>query len=85
MRKANYEPLTFKLNINRKVKKMPREIFDTDEFLELSAKASECRIKKIGDNTKLKLRTPRMLYTINLDTAEAEELIKKIQCSKIEL
>jgi hypothetical protein len=64
---------------------MPREILDSDEFLELSEKASECRIKKLGDNTKLKLRTPRMLYTIKLDKTEAEELLKKIQCTKIEL
>ena len=64
---------------------MPKEIFDTEEFLALSEKASECRVKRLDDVTKLKLRTGRYLYTIKLASAEAEDLLGKINCPKNEL
>lgn len=53
--------------------------------MELAEKASECRIKRLGDVIKLKLRTTRHLYTIKLEHAEGEELLKKINCPKKEL
>ena len=64
---------------------MPVEVFDKDEFVKLSEKATECTIKKNKDNTKLKLRTSRYLYTIKLDPAEADELAGKIKCPKTEI
>ena len=64
---------------------MPVEIFDKDKFLELSGKADECRVKKNKDNTKLKLRTGKYLYTIKLAPAEADELLGKISCPKNEI
>ena len=64
---------------------MPVEIFDKDKFLELSGKADECRVKKNKDNTKLKLRTGKYLYTIKLELAEADELLGKISCPKTEI
>jgi len=64
---------------------LPKEIFDPDEFSKLSENASECRVKKLGDTTKIKLRTKRYLYTISLETSEAEELLKNIKCPKVEL
>ena len=64
---------------------MPKEIFDPEEFIPLAEKAPECRVVRLVDETKLKLRTNRYLYTIKLDTSEAEELINKINCPKIEL
>jgi hypothetical protein len=64
---------------------MPKEVFDKEEFIELSKKASNCTIKKNPNNTKLKLRTPRHLYTIVLKPEEATELIGRINCPKTEI
>jgi len=66
------------------VKWLPKEISDPEEFLALAEKASECRVKRLGDVMKLKLRTRRQLYTIKLETAEGEDLLKKIECPKKE-
>jgi hypothetical protein len=60
--------------------KLPTEIKDADQFLRLSETATECRVKRSGDTVKLKLRTPRMLYTIKLDIPRAEDLLKQIRC-----
>jgi len=62
----------------------PQEIFDTEEFLTLAEGASKCLVKRLEDVTKLKLRTPRYLYTIKLEASEAEELLGKIRCPKEE-
>jgi len=59
---------------------LPTEIKDVDQFLSLSQTATECRVKRSGDTVKLKLRTPKMLYTIKLDPARAEDLLKQIKC-----
>ena len=64
---------------------MPKEIKDTEEFIKLSEKASECRVKKLGDITKLKLRTSTNLYTMKLETKAADELLVKINCPKTDL
>jgi ferritin-like protein len=68
-----------------KVDELPKEIFDADEFLALAAKADVCRVKKLGEYTKLKLRTGRYLYTIKLAASEAEGLLSRISCSKEEI
>lgn len=59
---------------------LPAEIKDADRFLTLSETATECRVKRTEDTVKLKLRTPKMLYTIKLDPATAEDLLKKLKC-----
>jgi large subunit ribosomal protein L38e len=64
---------------------VPVEVFDKDEFLKLSEKATECTIKKNKEYTKLKLRTSKYLYTIKLDPSDAEELAGKINCPTIEI
>ncbi len=64
---------------------MPKEIFDPDEFLALAGEASECRVKRLEDVTKLKLRTSRYLYTIKLEPSEAENLLDRIDCPKVDL
>ena len=64
---------------------MPKEIFDPDEFLALAEKARECRVKRLGDVMKLKLRTRRYLYTLKVSVEEGEELLKKIKCPKREV
>ncbi len=64
---------------------MPVEVFDKEKFIELSGKAIKCTIKKNKDNTKLKLRTPRYLYTIKLAPSEADELAGKLSCPTTEI
>jgi len=64
---------------------MPKEITNANEFLKLSEKASECKVKKLGEVTKLKLRTHGYLFTIKLEAKAAEELLAKLTCPKTEL
>ena len=64
---------------------MPKEIFDTDEFLELSKVAIHCRVKRGKEDVKLKLRTKKYLYTLKADIGVAEDLLKKIDCTIIEI
>ena len=64
---------------------MPVEIKDKEKFIELSEKATECRVKKNKDNTKLKLRTGKYLYTIKLDSDEADDVVGKLSCPTVEI
>jgi len=64
--------------------KMPSEIADTEEFVRISERATECRVKRLKDVVKLKLRTSRRLYTIRLDPAKAAEVLKQVKCEVIE-
>ncbi|MEM1586006.1 MAG: 50S ribosomal protein L38e [Candidatus Bathyarchaeia archaeon] len=61
---------------------MPAEISDAKKFIELSEKAKYCIVKRLKKENivKLKLRTQRMLYTLKVDPAKAEELLKQIKC-----
>jgi len=59
---------------------MPSEIFDVDKFIEFSERAEFCAVKRSRDVVKLKLRTPRRLYTLKAEPAKAEEIIKKLRC-----
>jgi len=59
---------------------MPSEIFDSEKFVEMSARAEYCAVKRLKDVVKLKLRTPRKLYTLKVEPSKAEEVIKKLQC-----
>ena len=65
--------------------RMPKEVFDPDEFLSLAENASKCLVKRLDGETKLKLRTGRYLYTIVLEPSEADALLGRIQCPKEEL
>ncbi|MCW3984524.1 MAG: hypothetical protein NWE96_11125 [Candidatus Bathyarchaeota archaeon] len=60
---------------------MPSEITDVEKFVSMSAKAKECQVKRLKDGVKLKLRTPRQLYTLKVETLRADEIIKKLQCT----
>jgi large subunit ribosomal protein L38e len=64
---------------------LPIEIYDVDEFIELSGKATECRIKRNKDDVKLKLRTARRLYTLKLDPGEEGEVISRLGCPTVEI
>jgi len=63
---------------------MPREIADTEDFLKISERATECRVKRLKDIVRLKLRTSKQLYTIKVDPTKAAELLKQIRCEVIE-
>lgn len=58
---------------------MPAEV-DLDTFLKLAAEADACRVKRLGDTVKLKLRTGKRLYTFEAEKSEAEEILKKLKC-----
>ncbi len=65
---------------------MPKEIFDEAEFLNIAQNSADlCRIKKSKDIVKLKLRTPKHLYTFKTTPAKAEELLKQIEIEQVEL
>jgi ferritin-like protein len=59
---------------------MPKEIFDTDKFVEISRHAEYCDIKRLKTVVKLKLRTPRKLYTLKVEPPKAEEIVRKLNC-----
>jgi hypothetical protein len=63
---------------------MPSEIADSEEFVRISERASECRVKRLKDIVKLKLRTSKQLYTIRLDPEKAAEVLKQVKCEVIE-
>ncbi|MFX1380770.1 MAG: hypothetical protein ACFFA4_16935 [Promethearchaeota archaeon] len=64
---------------------MPREIFDENKFLEISQYAIHCRVKRLKEVVKLKLRTKKILYTYKTDPASAERILRNISCDIIEL
>jgi len=59
---------------------MPQEIFDIDQFIQISERAEYCNIKRLKTIVKLKLRTPKKLYTLKTEPIKAEEIIKKLRC-----
>ena len=61
-------------------KHMPEEVFDIDKFVQISERADYCNIKRLKRMVKLKLRTPRKLYTLKVDPPKAEEVVKKLRC-----
>ena len=66
---------------------MPTEITDEKKFMEIAkSRASVCRIKKLKNNVvKLKLRTPKTLYTFKTTSDKAEELLKGLEIERVEL
>jgi len=59
---------------------MPEEVFDVDKFIEISEGAEYCDIKRLKRMVKLKLRTPRKLFTLKVNPTKAEEVVKKLHC-----
>jgi hypothetical protein len=59
---------------------MPSEIFDAEKFVEISERSDYCLVKRLTNVVKLKLRTSKMLYTLKVEPAKAEEIIKKLHC-----
>jgi len=63
---------------------MPAQVSDIEEFVRISERAEECRVKRLEDVVKLKLRTPGRLYTIKLNAEEAAEVLKRLKCEVVE-
>jgi hypothetical protein len=59
---------------------MPSEILNVDEFVAMSERSEYCYVKRLKEIVKLKLRTSRQLYTLKVEPAKAEEIIKRLQC-----
>ena len=63
---------------------MPSEMSDVEEFIRISERADECRVKRLEDIVKLKLRTASKLYTIKLNADKAAEVLKQLKCEVVE-
>jgi hypothetical protein len=59
---------------------MPSQITDVEKFVQMSATAKYCTIKRLKDSVKLKLHTTNQMYTVIIEPAIAEETIKKLKC-----
>ncbi len=67
------------------VRLMPSEITATDKFVTLSEGALECRVKRSKDVVKLKLRTPRQLYTYKVKVDRADDVLRRLKCEVVEV
>jgi len=45
----------------------------------------ECRVRRAKDLVKLKLRTPRQLYTHKVKVERADDVIKRLKCEIVEV
>ncbi len=63
---------------------MPAEMSDVEEFIRISERADECRVKRLEDVVKLKLRTAGKLYTIKLGADKAADVLKQLKCEVVE-
>ena len=61
---------------------MPRQVNSAEEFKKLIPSASLVKVVRMGEKTKLKLRTKKTLYTYVASKDEADSLIKD---SKLEV
>lgn len=59
---------------------MPAEITNIEKFVDMSAKAKYCTVKRLKEKVKLKLRTAKRLYTLKIEPLKADEVIKKLKC-----
>jgi len=57
---------------------VPQEIKDLKKLDEIITKATECRVKRIGDIVKMKFKTKHKLYTIKVTVNEAEAIRARI-------
>ena len=64
---------------------MPAEITNLEQFVSLSEGSLECRVKRSKDVVKLKLRTPRQLYTYKVKVDRADDILKRLKCEIVEV
>ncbi|MGA2664657.1 MAG: hypothetical protein ABSF83_06920 [Nitrososphaerales archaeon] len=63
---------------------MPREIKTKEEFQKLLPSATEIRVVRNGDSTKIKLRTANRLYTYKTAEGEVAALTKGTKTPVVE-
>jgi len=64
---------------------MPIFIANEEEFVKITERAKECRVKKLEKEgvAKVKARTKRYLYTIKIPLEKLEEFLKRLKCPEI--
>ena len=64
---------------------MPVEITSLEEFIKITERAIECRVKKVRKSNivKVKARTKRYLYTYKTTEDKLDEVLSKVKCKKI--
>ncbi len=63
---------------------MPVEVTSLDEFVKITERAVECRVKKARNGVvKVKARTRRTLYTFKTTEDKLKEVLDKVKCKKI--
>ncbi len=45
----------------------------------------ECRVKRSLDVVKLKLRTPKRLYTLKVKVERADDVLRRLKCEVVEV
>lgn len=63
---------------------MPKEIRSREEFEKLLPSATEIRVVRKGDSSKIKLRTKETLYTFQTDESEIESITKGTKTPVVE-
>jgi hypothetical protein len=64
---------------------VPAEISNIDSFTKIAENAEECRVLRYVDVVKLKLRTPKKLYTMSMEPSKADAFLKNLKCKVVEL
>jgi len=64
---------------------MPIEIHSKEKFLNIAERAIECRVKRLKNVVKLKLRTKKYLYTLKVKPEEADEILRNIKVKVVEV
>ncbi len=64
---------------------MPVEVRSLEEFIRVTERAIECRVKRVRKSNvvKVKARTRRYLYTYKTTEDKLEEVLSKVKCRKI--
>lgn len=64
---------------------MPKEIKDPDKIDEIIPRVDEVRIKRGGEQVKVKFRTPKYLYTIKVAPKVANRIEEMVKDRGIEI
>jgi hypothetical protein len=58
---------------------MPKVINNSEEFEQIKSRASEARVVRSKNDVKIKLRTPKYLYTYTTNSDDADDAIKGLK------
>jgi len=64
---------------------VPVEVTSLERFVEITSRASECRVKRYRKTklVKVKARTKRYLFTFKTTEDKLDDVISKVKCQKI--